>query len=73
MARHNVELEVAGSVFCLEANVGDTIALDDLILILDRMKMEIAVLASAAGRIAELMIETGSVVEEGQLLTVIKE
>ena len=48
--------EVAGKVWKIEARPGATLAADDVILILESMKMEIPVEAPCAGRVAEIRV-----------------
>ena len=65
-----VESEVAGKVWKIEAKVGDALADEATILILESMKMEIPVLAPEPGRLADILVAEGDVVDEGQVLAV---
>ena len=49
-----VEAQIAGSVWKIEKGVGDSVEADEVILIIESMKMEIPVEAPCAGRIAEI-------------------
>ncbi len=60
-----------GSVFKIVANVGDTVKKDDVVLILEAMKMEIEVVAPSDGIISSINVLQGDPVENGQLLFVI--
>ncbi len=60
-----------GSVFKIVANVGDTVKKDDVVLILEAMKMEIEVVAPSDGIISSINVSQGDPVENGQLLFVI--
>ena len=64
----DVKSEIAGKVWKIVATVGDTVAEDDEILILESMKMEIPVLAEHAGLVEEIFVEVGTVVQEGDAL-----
>ncbi len=66
-----VEAQVTGSVWKIEKQVGDALEEDDVILILESMKMEIPVEAPVAGRLDELRVAEGDHVEEGTVLAVI--
>ena len=66
----NVIAEVAGKVWKIEARPGATLATDDVILILESMKMEIPVVAPAAGRLLELCFKEGDMVNEGDVIAV---
>jgi biotin carboxyl carrier protein len=67
-----VEAQVTGSVWKVEKNVGDILAPEDVILILESMKMEIPVEAPCSGRLVELRVREGQKVEEGAVLAVIE-
>ena len=67
----NVIAEVAGKVWKIEARPGAQLAAGDTILILESMKMEIPVVAAAAGRLIELRVKEGDAVQEGEVLAVI--
>ena len=72
MARSEVKSEISGRVWKLEAQVGDRVAADDTILVLESMKMEIPVSAPVAGRILEIRVAETDLVEEGQVVAVIE-
>ena len=71
MARIEVESEVAGNVWKVEVQVGDSVAEGDVLIILESMKMEIRVESPAAGTIAEILVAPEDAVEEDQLLAVL--
>ena len=62
--------EVAGKVWKLVAQPGAQLAADDIILILESMKMEIPVAAPAAGKLLEVRVKQGDAVNEGDVLAV---
>ncbi|UYV37386.1 acetyl-CoA carboxylase biotin carboxyl carrier protein subunit [Rhodobacteraceae bacterium D3-12] len=66
MAEIKVESEITGTVWKIEASIGDKVSEDDVIMILESMKMEIPVLAPEDGRITGLHIDEGANVGEGQ-------
>ena len=67
----NVVADVAGKVWRIEARPGAQLAAGDTILILESMKMEIPVVAAAAGRLIELRVKEGDAVHEGEVLAVL--
>ncbi len=71
MKRIAVIAEVAGKVWKIEAQPGAQMAADDVILILESMKMEIPVVAPRAGRLAELCVKEGEAVNEGDVVAVL--
>lgn len=66
-----VASQVAGSVWKLEAQVGDTIAAGQTLLVVESMKMEIAVTAPCAGILSHVFCKEGGAVAAGQDLLVI--
>ena len=62
--------EVAGKVWKVEAQPGAQLAADDVILILESMKMEIPVVAPRAGKLVELRVKEGDALNEGDVIAV---
>jgi acetyl-CoA carboxylase biotin carboxyl carrier protein len=67
-----VKAELVGNVWKIESQPGDQVAEDDVLLILESMKMEIPVLAPVAGTVREIRVSEKDVVMEGQVLAVIE-
>jgi acetyl-CoA carboxylase biotin carboxyl carrier protein len=67
-----VEAQIAGNVWKIEAEIGARVDLDDVLLIIESMKMEIPVEAPCAGRLAEIRVREGESIEEGAVLAVIE-
>ncbi len=67
-----VEAQIAGNVWKIEKAVGDDLAEEDVILIIESMKMEIPVEAPCSGRLAEIRVAEGESIEEGSVLAVIE-
>lgn len=63
--------EITGVVVDILAPEGAEIAEGDMVLLLEAMKMEIPALAPCAGRVVELRVAGGDVVEQDQVLAVI--
>jgi len=63
-----VKSEIAGSVWKIIAEPGADLAADDVIVILESMKMEIPVVAPKAGKLTELHVAEGDMIGEGQLI-----
>ena len=66
-----VEAQIAGNVWKVEVAVGDEVEEEDVLMILESMKMEIPVEAPGAGRVREIRVAEGDAVEEGAILAVI--
>ena len=60
--------DVAGRVWKIEARTGARLAADDVILVLESMKMEIPVAAPTAGTLRELHVKEGDAVKEGDVV-----
>ncbi len=72
MAREDVESEVTGTVWKIETKVGDKVKEGDVLMIIESMKMEIPVLATENGTIAEFSVEETEPVSEGQVVVVLE-
>jgi acetyl-CoA carboxylase biotin carboxyl carrier protein len=72
MAKIEVTSEVAGNVWKVQAKVGEVLAEEDVIMILESMKMEIPVEAPVAGKLVELLVAEEEVVDEDQVVAVIE-
>ncbi len=72
MRRIEVESEVTGNVWKLEASVGDEVRAEDVLLILESMKMEIPVEAPCAGTLVELLVKEEESVDEDQIVAIIE-
>jgi acetyl-CoA carboxylase biotin carboxyl carrier protein len=66
-----IRAEMVANVWKVVAFAGDTISEGDTLVILESMKMEIPVVAEAAGTLTELAVNEGDVVQEGDLIAVI--
>ena len=64
----DVKTDITGNVWKIVAKIGDRIAEDQPILILESMKMEIPVSAPEDGTLAEILTEEGATVSEGMVL-----
>jgi len=66
-----VEAQIAGSLWKIEKTVGDAVKTDDVIMIIESLKMEIPVEAPCAGTISEIRVAEGDSIEEGMILAMI--
>jgi acetyl-CoA carboxylase biotin carboxyl carrier protein len=71
MASTKVVSDIAGKVWKIEAPAGTKVAQDDVVLILESMKMEIPVTAPRAGTVVEVYFQEGEVVGEGEAVATI--
>ncbi len=63
-----VEAGAAGKVFKIEKKVGDSVSRGDTVIIIEAMKMEIPIVASADGTVASIDCAVGDACEAGQVL-----
>jgi acetyl-CoA carboxylase biotin carboxyl carrier protein len=71
MAELRVRSEIAGSVWKIEVAVGDTVAEDDPLLILESMKMEIPLVAPRAGVVKQILVAEGEPIAEGVVAVIL--
>ena len=67
-----VEAQITGNVWKVETTLGASVEEEDVLLIIESMKMEIPVEAPEAGRVAEIRVAEGQSVEEGDILIVLE-
>lgn len=68
---HTVVAELVAAVMTVEVAVGDRVAADDAVVLLESMKMEIPVLAEVAGTVSDILVSVGDVVNDGDPLVAI--
>ena len=71
MSAKEVKAEISGTVWKVERQVGESVEIDDTIMILESMKMEIPVMAPMRGRIAAIRVAEGDAIEEGRILALV--
>ncbi len=64
--------EMVANVWKVLVSKGDDVAEGDTLVILESMKMEIPVEATASGTVAEVNVSEGGVVQEGDVIAVIE-
>ena len=62
---------ITGNIWKIETSVGAEVEEEDVLLIIESMKMEIPVEAPEAGRVTEIRVQEGQSVEEGDVLVVL--
>ena len=67
----DVKSEIYAIVRSIEVAEGQDVAADDVLMILESMKMEVPVVAPAAGRVRSLAVAEGASVDEDDLLVVL--
>ena len=72
MAKVEITTEVTGNVWKIQAAVGDQLSEEDVIMILESMKMEIPVEASCSRKLIEILVNEGDAVDEDQIVAIIE-
>ena len=68
-----IKAPLTGTLWKIETKVGDMLDEDDVIMILEAMKMEIPVEAPVDGKLLEIRVKEGDSIQEGQVLAVMEE
>jgi len=63
---------MVGKILKLEKNLGDRVDEDEVVLVMEAMKMEIPIVAPASGVLKEIKVSVGQAVETDQLLAEIE-
>lgn len=72
MATESVKSEITGKVWKIESEIGATLEEDDIIMIIESMKMEIPVMAPVAGILRDIQVKEGDDVSEGQVVATLE-
>lgn len=64
---------IPGAVSKVHVKVGDVVEVNDVLAVIEAMKMETSVVAPVKGTIKEVLVEPGQSVKSGELLIVIEE
>ena len=67
-----VKSQIKAIVWKIEKKVGDTVNQDDVIVILESMKMEIPIISPTSGKITSINIDEGDDVDEDQCVATVE-
>jgi biotin carboxyl carrier protein len=67
-----VEAPMVGKILKVEKKVGDSVEEDEIVLVMEAMKMEIPIVAPVSGVLKEVKVSPGQPVEAEQELAVIE-
>ncbi len=62
---------MVGKILKIEKQIGDHVEEDEVVMVMEAMKMEIPIVAPAGGTLTELKVSPGQAVEAEQALAVI--
>jgi len=65
MSQTKVVSEINGSMWKILVKEGDAVSEDDMLAVVESMKMEIPVLAPVSGTVAKILVTEGQAVAEG--------
>ena len=68
----DVEAPMVGKILRIEKKVGDQVEEDDIVVVMEAMKMEIPVVAPAGGVLKEVKVSPGQAVDAEEVLAVIE-
>jgi len=72
LARETVQVPIAGKIISVNVRVGDQVKEDDVLCILESMKMENPIVAPVGGTIVEIGVAAEQVVKPGDTVAVIE-
>lgn len=72
MAQIRVKSDVTGKIWKVIATEGAAVAQEETLVVVESMKMEIPIVATAAGRVAAVLVKETDDVAEGQDVAIIE-
>jgi acetyl-CoA carboxylase biotin carboxyl carrier protein len=72
MAEIKIKTEVAGRVCSIVAAIGVSVGDGEDVVVVEAMKMEIPVTATAAGKVKTILVSVDDMLTEGQVVAVIE-
>jgi len=67
----SVPAHITGTIWKIEKNAGEAVAVGEVLVILESMKMEMPLESPVAGTVLEVRCQEGQAVAEGDVLVVI--
>jgi biotin carboxyl carrier protein len=72
LARETVEVPITGKIISVNVKVGDRVKEDDVLCVLESMKMENPIVATVGGAVVEVGVKADQVVKAGDTVAVIE-
>lgn len=69
----DIKAHITGTVWKVEVEVGEEIEEEEVVMILESMKMEMPIEAPADGKITEILVKPDEPVQEGQVVARMEE
>lgn len=70
---NTIRSQVTGTVWELKKNIGDSVAIGDVVMVIEAMKMEYAVAATRSGMITHLGVSCGQMIQQGTPLCLVED
>jgi acetyl-CoA carboxylase biotin carboxyl carrier protein len=64
----DVAAHITGTVWEIRVNVGEEVQEEQVLVVLESMKMEMPIESPVAGKVTRIVVEKGQAVEEGEVL-----
>lgn len=72
MARETVEVPITGKIISVDVKVGDQVQEDDVLCVLESMKMENPIVSTVSGTVVEVAVKVDQAVKSGDPVAVIE-
>jgi biotin carboxyl carrier protein len=72
LARETVEVPITGKIISVNVKVGDRVKEDDVLCVLESMKMENPIVATVGGAVVEVGVKADQVVKAGDTVAIIE-
>jgi biotin carboxyl carrier protein len=72
LARETVEVPITGKIISVNVKAGDRVKEDDVLCVLESMKMENPIVATVGGAVVEVGVKADQVVKAGDMVAVIE-
>jgi biotin carboxyl carrier protein len=72
LARETVEVPITGKIISVNVKAGDQVKEDDVLCVLESMKMENPIVATVGGTIVEVGVKADQVVKAGDTVAIIE-
>ena len=72
MARETIEVPITGKIISVNIKPGDQVKEDDVLCVLESMKMENPIVSTVSGTVVEVGVKVDQVVKPGDTVAVIE-
>ena len=72
MARETVEVSITGKIISVNVKAGDQVKEDDVLCMLESMKMENPIVSTVGGTVVEVCVKADQMVKPGDTVAVIE-